>query len=133
VDGFTVPVEAVRSAAEAADRVLAAVAPVDLSGPLRALAAGMPRSRAAEAALGPAGEWAAELNALAAQVRRHADAMVETARAYQETDAAFAARMPVPAAIAAVVAAGAQVVGAVVSAATGGSAAPLPHVDRRAG
>jgi hypothetical protein len=94
VDGFTVPLEAVRAAAEAADRVVAVVAPVDLSGPLRALAAGLPGSRAAAAAGGPGADWAAGLTALGTQMAGHADAMAETARAYRDSDGAFAAGLP---------------------------------------
>ena len=94
MDGFTVPLEAVRAAAEAADRVVAAVAPVDLSGPLRVLAAGLPGSAAAAAAIGPGADWAAGLTALGARMARHADAMVETARAYRDSDGAVAAGMP---------------------------------------
>jgi hypothetical protein len=106
VDGFTVPVEAVATAADAAGRVAAAVTPVDLSGPVRALAAALPGSRTALTAGGAGVTWAAELPALAVRIGRHADAMAESARAYGAADAAFAARMPVPGGAAAGITAG---------------------------
>lgn len=135
VDGFTVPLEAVRAAAEAADRVVAVVAPVDLSGPLRALAAGLPGSRAAAVAGGPGADWAAGLTALGTQMAQHADAMAETARAYRDSDGAFAAGLPaltgtvidaaVSTAVGATVAATAAAVGTVVGATSGSATAAV--------
>jgi hypothetical protein len=94
VDGFTVPVEAVATAADAAGRVAATVLPVDLASAFRALAAALPGSRTAATASGPGATWATGLTALGAGMGRHADAMAESARAYSAADAAFADRMP---------------------------------------
>jgi hypothetical protein len=125
VDGFTVPLEAVRAAAEAADRVVAVVAPVDLSGPLRALAAGLPGSSAARTALGPGADWAAGLTALGTAMGRHADAMTETARAYRDSDHGFAAGLPatvISTAIGTAAGAAAGAIGNAIGAELGGAA-----------
>ncbi len=87
------PTDLVAEAGGAMGRVADVVGGLDVATPMRGFGAAMPASQTATTAEKAGGAWVVEVTALGEQLRRHAEALAASARAYTEVDATV---MPVP-------------------------------------